>query len=89
MGMSMVIAKDICEFPSNDKRMTGTIDIYCIMEDGGLTILIGWLLTHSKVWRGCKLRVISIAGVHDNNVKMQEGLTNLLYSLRIKAKIKV
>ncbi|PAV74313.1 hypothetical protein WR25_23562 [Diploscapter pachys] len=89
MGMSMVIAKDICEFPSNDKRMTGTIDIYCIMEDGGLTILIGWLLTHSKVWRGCKLRVISIAGEHDNNVKMQEGLTNLLYNLRIKAKIKI
>jgi solute carrier family 12 (potassium/chloride transporter), member 4/6 len=87
-GMSLLVAKGITEFPSRVK-LTGTIDVYWIVQDGGLCILMAFLLKQNKVWRNCKIRVIAIALPEDNNTKLQQNLQDYVYQLRIDAKIKV
>uniref|UniRef100_A0A7E4W6B4 Amino acid permease n=1 Tax=Panagrellus redivivus TaxID=6233 RepID=A0A7E4W6B4_PANRE len=85
-GMCLVVAKGITDFPTNVK-LTGEIDVYWIVQDGGLCLLMAFLLKQSKVWRGCKLRIIAVATMTDNNLKLQERLQTYVYELRIDAKI--
>jgi hypothetical protein len=40
-GMALVVAKGITEFPSNVK-LSGHLDVYWIVRDGGLCLLIRW-----------------------------------------------
>lgn len=47
--MCLVVAKDIVNFPVSAIRLAGTIDVYWIVQDGGLCILIAYLLIQSKV----------------------------------------
>ncbi|CAI4224503.1 unnamed protein product [Auanema sp. JU1783] len=86
MDMCLLVAKGIIDFPSVFK-LQGFIDVYWIVQDGGLCLLIAYLLKQHKVWRGCKLRIIAIAQESDNNLKMQQELQQYVYQLRIDAKI--
>lgn len=47
-GMALVVAKGITEFPSREK-LRGHIDVYWIVQDGGLCILMAFLLKQNKV----------------------------------------
>ena len=87
-GMCMIVAKGITDFPSNVK-LNGLIDVYWIVQDGGLCLLIGFLLKQSKVWRGCKLRIIAVAQAHDNNIKLKADLQAYVYALRIDAAVTI
>ncbi|WKY05731.1 hypothetical protein Q1695_006157 [Nippostrongylus brasiliensis] len=87
MDMCLLVAKGIIDFPSSVFKLTGFIDVYWIVQDGGLCLLIAYLLKQHKVWRGCKLRIIAIAQENDNNLKMQTELQQYVYQLRIDAKI--
>uniref|UniRef100_A0A1I7YN09 Solute carrier family 12 member 6 n=1 Tax=Steinernema glaseri TaxID=37863 RepID=A0A1I7YN09_9BILA len=89
MDMALLVAKGINDFPACSVKLTGTLDVYWIVQDGGLCILMAYLLKQNKVWRGCKLRVIAIAQELDNNTKMQQELEQYVYQLRIDAKIMV
>ncbi|KAG5261150.1 hypothetical protein AALO_G00300610 [Alosa alosa] len=42
------------------KQGKKTIDVYWISDDGGLTLLIPYLLTRRKCWRQCKVRVFVV-----------------------------
>ncbi|GMT24173.1 hypothetical protein PFISCL1PPCAC_15470 [Pristionchus fissidentatus] len=85
--MCLLVAKGIIDFPSSVFKLTGYIDVYWIIQDGGLCLLMAYLLKQHKVWRGCKLRIIAIAQENDNNTKMQQELQKYVYQLRIDAKI--
>ncbi|ETN80639.1 hypothetical protein NECAME_09062 [Necator americanus] len=87
MDMCLLVAKGIIDFPSSVFKLTGFIDVYWIVQDGGLCLLMAYLLKQHKVWRGCKLRIIAIAQENDNNLKMQSELQQYVYQLRIDAKI--
>ncbi|XP_006008712.1 solute carrier family 12 member 2 [Latimeria chalumnae] len=39
------------------KQGRGTIDVWWLFDDGGLTLLIPFLLTTKKKWKECKIRV--------------------------------
>lgn len=39
------------------KQGKGTIDVWWLFDDGGLTLLIPYLLTNKKKWKDCKIRV--------------------------------
>uniref|UniRef100_A0A672JXA0 Solute carrier family 12 member 2 n=1 Tax=Sinocyclocheilus grahami TaxID=75366 RepID=A0A672JXA0_SINGR len=39
------------------KQSKGTIDVWWLFDDGGLTLLIPYLLTNKNKWRDCKIRV--------------------------------
>uniref|UniRef100_A0A4W5NJY4 Solute carrier family 12 member 2 n=1 Tax=Hucho hucho TaxID=62062 RepID=A0A4W5NJY4_9TELE len=39
------------------KQGKGTVDVWWLFDDGGLTLLIPYLLTNKKKWNDCKIRV--------------------------------
>ena len=49
MDMCLIVAKNIEDFPHMKQRVDGTIDVYWIVQDGGLCLLIAYLLTQHKV----------------------------------------
>ncbi|CAD7935815.1 unnamed protein product [Amoebophrya sp. A25] len=55
---TILVARDPKDFP--DKPCHGTIDVWWMIHDGGLLILVSWLLQQHKIWRGCKMRVFTV-----------------------------
>lgn len=65
------------------KQKKGTIDVWWLYDDGGLTMLIPYLLTTRSVWNGCKLRVFSLANKKDELDREQRNMAALLSKFRI------
>ncbi|CAD7972330.1 unnamed protein product [Amoebophrya sp. A120] len=55
---TILIAKDPKDFPLQPCH--GTIDVWWMIHDGGLMILVTWLLQQHKIWRDCKMRVFTV-----------------------------
>eukprot|EP00669_Euglena_mutabilis_P000632 TRINITY_DN10857_c0_g1_i1.p2 TRINITY_DN10857_c0_g1~~TRINITY_DN10857_c0_g1_i1.p2 ORF type:complete len:262 (+),score=83.60 TRINITY_DN10857_c0_g1_i1:217-1002(+) len=85
---AMIIAYNGRHFPKLSK-LQGTVDVWWIMHDGGLLILMAHLLTQHKIWVGCTIRVFVVAGRLDNSVSMQAQLETLLANARIRATVEV
>ncbi|ROT80478.1 sodium-chloride cotransporter isoform 1 [Penaeus vannamei] len=47
------------------KQPQGTIDVWWLYDDGGLTMLIPYILTTRSNWSSCKLRVFCLANKKD------------------------
>uniref|UniRef100_A0AAY4E5X0 Solute carrier family 12 member 1 n=1 Tax=Denticeps clupeoides TaxID=299321 RepID=A0AAY4E5X0_9TELE len=61
----------------------GTIDVWWLFDDGGLTLLLPYILTTRKKWKDCKLRVF-IAGQPGRIQQDKEEMESLLKKFRIK-----
>ncbi|XP_041095500.1 solute carrier family 12 member 3-like [Polyodon spathula] len=64
------------------KQGKKTIDLYWISDDGGLTLLIPYLLTRKKRWRQCKVRVF-IIGHQDTVQEERKEMLSLLSQFRL------
>jgi len=65
-----------------NKKNKGTIDVWWLYDDGGLTILVPHLLSLSPHWRGCKMRIFTPAS--DKKIKANQiRMANLLKKFRI------
>uniref|UniRef100_A0A8C7XFQ4 Solute carrier family 12 member 10, tandem duplicate 1 n=1 Tax=Oryzias sinensis TaxID=183150 RepID=A0A8C7XFQ4_9TELE len=62
-----------------------TIDVYWIADDGGLTLLVPYLLTRRKHWRRCKVRVF-LVGDEQNEEEQRKEMTLLLNRFRLNVK---
>ena len=60
---ALLVLKDAESFPDLDDRLEGTIDIWWIVHDGGMMILMMFLLNRHKVWRKCRLRIFTVARI--------------------------
>uniref|UniRef100_A0A674HZ18 Solute carrier family 12 member 1 n=2 Tax=Terrapene triunguis TaxID=2587831 RepID=A0A674HZ18_9SAUR len=71
------------------KQGKGTIDVWWLFDDGGLTLLIPYILTMRKKWKDCKLRIFT--GGKINRIEDEKlAMTSLLSKFRIKyADIKI
>ena len=67
----------------------GYIDVWWIVHDGGLLMLIPFLLKQYRTWKNCKLRIFTVAHIDDNSIKMKKDLKLFLYQLRIEAEVEV
>lgn len=65
-----VVPKLDTAWPVEKKGTNRTIDIWWIIHDGGLIILISWLLKQNNVWKNCKLRLFAVAEETDNSIRM-------------------
>eukprot|EP00484_Ammonia_sp_Unknown_P019247 CAMPEP_0197034636 /NCGR_PEP_ID=MMETSP1384-20130603/12685_1 /TAXON_ID=29189 /ORGANISM="Ammonia sp." /LENGTH=991 /DNA_ID=CAMNT_0042464585 /DNA_START=32 /DNA_END=3007 /DNA_ORIENTATION=- len=72
------------ENADNDEAKEGTIDIWWLFDDGGLTILTGYLLTKHKKYKNYKLRIMALdeLGFEDHT-----EMVYLMNKLRIQAHI--
>ncbi|XP_036081622.1 solute carrier family 12 member 7 isoform X2 [Rousettus aegyptiacus] len=87
---ALLVAKNVDLFPQNQERLSdGNIDVWWIVHDGGLLMLLPFLLRQHKVWRRCRMRIFTVAQVDDNSVQMKKDLQTFLYHLRISAEVEV
>ena len=86
---ALMVLKGVQLFPSNADKMVGTIDIWWIVHDGGLLMLLPFLLRQHKTWMKCKLRIFTVAQMEDNSIQMKKDLETFLYHLRIDAQVQV
>ncbi|KAI9168133.1 hypothetical protein H9P43_007504 [Blastocladiella emersonii ATCC 22665] len=96
LDKALLLVKGLTEFPLGSEvwsdaapRMSGTIDVYWIVHDGGMMALLPWLLKRHAVWRGCWLRIFAVAQLTDNSILMRQHLVESLDALRIAAEARV
>uniref|UniRef100_H2RWD0 Solute carrier family 12 member 2 n=1 Tax=Takifugu rubripes TaxID=31033 RepID=H2RWD0_TAKRU len=65
-----------------NKQGKGTVDVWWLFDDGGLTLLIPYLLTNKKRWKDCKIRVF-IGGKINRIDHDRRAMATLLSKFRI------
>ncbi|KAL3688956.1 hypothetical protein R1sor_015265 [Riccia sorocarpa] len=89
VNKAVLLCMNLDDFPTNGDQQEGTIDVWWIVHDGGLLLMLAHLLQQHKVWRKCKLRVFTVAeDVHDPRV-VKKNLRKLLDMVRIQAEVQV
>uniref|UniRef100_G3Q524 Solute carrier family 12 member 6 n=1 Tax=Gasterosteus aculeatus aculeatus TaxID=481459 RepID=G3Q524_GASAC len=88
--LALLVPKNISLFPSNSEPCAeGYIDVWWIVHDGGMLMLLPFLLRQHKVWRKCGMRIFTVAQMEDNSIQMKKDLATFLYHLRIEAEVEV
>uniref|UniRef100_A0A1I8EM17 Amino acid permease n=1 Tax=Wuchereria bancrofti TaxID=6293 RepID=A0A1I8EM17_WUCBA len=82
---AILVPKNVKIFPSSQIKLHGYLDVWWIVHDGGLLMLLPFLLKQSKTWRNTRLRLFTIAQMDDNTFNMKKDLETFLYHLRIEA----
>ncbi|MCL4142294.1 UNVERIFIED_CONTAM: hypothetical protein GTU68_015358 [Idotea baltica] len=75
------VLNDLTMFQRKQKK--GTIDVWWLYDDGGLTLLLPYILTTRSQWSSCKLRVFALANRKDELDMEQRSMANLLFKFRI------
>lgn len=80
-----------CNIKSNliNIKVSGNIDIWWIVHDGGMLMLLPFLLKQHRTWKNCKMRIFTVAQMEDNSIQMKKDLKMFLYQLRIEAEVEV
>ncbi|XP_054715236.1 solute carrier family 12 member 2-like [Uloborus diversus] len=84
-GLSTALPKDVLTSVNQfqRKQRKGTIDVWWLYDDGGLTMLIPYLLTTHSQWSSLKFRVFSLANKKDELDREQRNMAALLSKFRI------
>jgi len=75
------IVDEIQQF--RNKKRDGVIDVYWLYDDGGLTILLPYIIQTRKQFSGCKLRVFSLSNRPDDFDRDKRNLASLMNKFRI------
>ncbi|XP_026288084.1 bumetanide-sensitive sodium-(potassium)-chloride cotransporter isoform X1 [Frankliniella occidentalis] len=65
------------------KQKKGTIDVWWLYDDGGLTLLLPHIITTRGNWSDCKLRVFTLANKQAELEYEQRSMASLLAKFRI------
>lgn len=88
--VALLVPRGIDLFPlSKGQQMTGYVDVWCIVHDGGLLLLTSYLIMRNRVWRKCHLRVFVVANEVDDTISLKKDMTKFMYDLRINASVEV
>uniref|UniRef100_A0A1I7XCT0 Solute carrier family 12 member 9 n=1 Tax=Heterorhabditis bacteriophora TaxID=37862 RepID=A0A1I7XCT0_HETBA len=86
---AILVPKNAAHFPTSTVKVSGYLDVWWVVHDGGLLMLLPFLLRQHKTWKNTKVRLYAIAQLEDNNVQMKNDLEKFLYHLRIDAEVYV
>ena len=86
---ALLVPKGCESWPDSGDKMGGTIDIWWIVLDGGLLMLIPFLLRQHRTWKNTKLRIFTVAQLEDNSIQMKKDLAAWVYALRIEAEVRI
>ncbi|XP_049382693.1 cation-chloride cotransporter 1 isoform X1 [Solanum stenotomum] len=84
---AVVIVKGLDEWPNEYQRQYGTIDLYWIVRDGGLMLLLSQLLLTKDSFEGCKIQVFCIAEEDSDAEGLKADVKKFLYDLRMQAEV--
>ncbi|XP_065092680.1 bumetanide-sensitive sodium-(potassium)-chloride cotransporter-like isoform X2 [Ochlerotatus camptorhynchus] len=65
------------------KQPKGTIDVWWLYDDGGLTMLIPYIISMRSKWARCKIRVFALTNRQLELEVEERNMANLLMKLRI------
>ncbi|OHT09601.1 Amino acid permease family protein [Tritrichomonas foetus] len=84
-NFSLTVLRNIEYYSDVDRK--GYIDVWWLTDDGGLSLLLPYLLSQHKTWKKSHLRLITIANRDEGNTyeKQHTKIATLLYKFRIKA----
>ncbi|KAE9421443.1 hypothetical protein Angca_002249, partial [Angiostrongylus cantonensis] len=86
---AILVPKNVDQFPASNVKVFGYLDVWWVVHDGGLLMLLPFLLKQHKTWKNVSIRLYAIAQLEDNNVQMKSDLEKFLYHLRIEAEVYV
>ncbi|OEL36584.1 Cation-chloride cotransporter 2 [Dichanthelium oligosanthes] len=84
---AVVIVKGLDEWPNEYQRQYGTIDLYWIVRDGGLMLLLSQLLLTKESFESCKIQVFCIAEEDTEAEELKADVKKFLYDLRMRAEV--
>ncbi|KAJ6810646.1 putative cation-chloride cotransporter 1 [Iris pallida] len=84
---AVVIVKGLDEWPGEYQRQYGTIDLYWIVRDGGLMLLLSQLLLTKESFESCKIQVFCIAEEDTEAEELKADVRKFLYDLRMQAEV--
>ncbi|XP_038076964.1 solute carrier family 12 member 2-like isoform X1 [Patiria miniata] len=76
-----VVIKSMQKFQG--KMPKGNIDVWWLLDDGGLTLLIPHLISMKSNWEKCKLRVFATTGKKEQIDREKMNMANMLSKFRI------
>lgn len=65
------------------KRPQGNIDVWWLYDDGGLTILLPYIISTRQHWSSCKLRVFALVNRQHESELEERNMASLLSKFRI------
>lgn len=73
LGESMPLPKELLDQLGifRTGRQKGTIDVWWLFDDGGLTILIPYILSLRSQWSSCKIRIFALTN-HQMELEIEE-----------------
>ncbi|XP_047311782.1 cation-chloride cotransporter 1-like [Impatiens glandulifera] len=84
---AVVVVKGLDEWPNEYQRQFGTIDLYWIVRDGGLMLLLSQLLLTKESFESCKIQVFCIAEEDSDAEGLKADVKKFLYDLRLQAEV--
>ncbi|XP_041980444.1 bumetanide-sensitive sodium-(potassium)-chloride cotransporter [Aricia agestis] len=65
------------------KQEAGTLDVWWLYDDGGLTMLLPYIVSQRAAWARCRLRVFALANRNHELELEERNMANLLSKFRI------
>ncbi|XP_024376501.1 cation-chloride cotransporter 1 [Physcomitrium patens] len=84
---AVVIVKGLDEWPGEFQKHYGTIDLYWIVRDGGLMLLLSQLLRAKDCFESCKIQVFCIAEEDSEADELKADVRKFLHDLRMQADV--
>jgi potassium/chloride transporter 4/5/6 len=75
---AVLVCMNLHAFPKRAERVEGYIDVWWVVHDGGLLMLLAHLLQQHRVWHKCRLRVHTVSEEWDNPGVVKANLEKLL-----------
>ncbi|XP_043264395.1 bumetanide-sensitive sodium-(potassium)-chloride cotransporter isoform X1 [Colletes gigas] len=66
------------------KHKSGTIDVWWLYDDGGLTILLPYIISTRSNWEHCKMRIFALANHKQDIVAQEKEMSEIMSKFRIK-----
>ncbi|RKO83687.1 hypothetical protein BDK51DRAFT_32976, partial [Blyttiomyces helicus] len=89
LDKALLLLYGLRELPDDADVPAPAIDVYWVMNDGGILTLLPHLLRKAPRWRRSRLRIVAIARTGDNSIVMKRDLLTTLRWMRIPAEADV
>ncbi|XP_014204971.1 bumetanide-sensitive sodium-(potassium)-chloride cotransporter isoform X2 [Copidosoma floridanum] len=66
------------------KHKTGIIDVWWLYDDGGLTILLPYIISTRSNWEHCKMRIFALSNNKQDIVAQEKEMAEIITKFRIK-----
>lgn len=69
----------------HEKRSKGTIDVWWLYDDGGLTMLLPYIISSRATWSNCKIRIFALSN-RKLDIEAEQKKYFFLFKLNFKIK---